>query len=93
MTKYTKLTILGSSIIAIAFIMILMVLVALAHNSLADPAKPEPKTIKKDTVVVQKIVNSKPDTVRIPAQCRKKHCEEPKPKSQSDSTIINQSTN
>jgi hypothetical protein len=90
MTKYTKLTIIGSCLIAVVFILVLIVLIGIARGTSTEPTGPKKKTADQDTVkiVVEKIVYSKPDTIRIIASCKKKHCEDSeKPKGHTDSTI------
>lgn len=92
MTKFTKLTIFGSSII---FIIVFL----LASSVIAVATKPD--TFEKrvapirDTIVVEKKVYLKADTVKIPVPCKRFHCEselKPKPKPEDDSIISTQTT-
>lgn len=93
MTKFTKLALMGSSTILITAGFIVTGIVAAASNRTKAV---ESSTVQhRDTVIVEKPVYLKPDTVRIPVPCKKLHCEsglKPKPKPVDDSIIINQTT-
>jgi hypothetical protein len=93
MTKFTKLALMGASTILITAGFIITGVVAAASSS-GKPVKSS-AVQHRDTVIVEKPVYLKPDTVRIPVQCKKFHCEsslKSKPKPADDSIIINQIT-
>lgn len=92
MTKFTKLALMGASTILITAGFIITGVVAAASSG--KPIKSS-AVQHRDTVIVEKPVYLKPDTVRIPVQCKKFHCEsslKPKPKPADDSIITNQIT-
>lgn len=89
MTKFTKLTLIGSiTILAIFLLCIALMIATLAKGSQSTAINPA-GNVRVDTVLVEKVIRLGPDTVRIPVSCKKNHCEEskPKPDVQTDSTI------
>jgi len=93
MTKFTKLTLIGSSVMIVTAGFITTGVVVAASNR--SKTLEAPAVQPKDTIVVEKPVYIKPDTVRIPVPCRRAHCElevKPKPKPADDSIISTQTT-
>jgi hypothetical protein len=93
MTKFTKLALIGASIMIVTASFITTgVVVAAANRTKTIEVSAAPP---KDTIIVEKPVYIKPDTVRILVPCRKAHCElevKPKPKPSDDSIISTQTT-